>query len=317
VPDGTLDETLHLANKHDWAGLSRQLDTVQQLKLPPELNPPLTSLRASSRELENLAALEGLLADARPGSLSKAANLAEPSPALRQPVRDLESLEGLQTSLKADWKQAPKLAELENGLAAYGRVTSKEKALELRWQLARAAARRGHRELALELVPPGRNAADLPPTRDLLPLPAENNAFVGPLRPGERPQLLIPEPPAGARAGVRESVLDGLGDTGNEVKAAVNTGRQRATAAVRGQKTRHTEQVNHHLVHLARHLDRRDEEKKRDRRAGAAPGVVNFEKSVANALGRPLTPSERHMAAILRARGKGAGEIAQSLRNLK
>jgi hypothetical protein len=312
VADGALEETLHLANKRDWAGLSRQLETVQQLKLPPELRPSMTSLRNSSHELATLTTLEGLLAEARPGSLGKATKLAEASEPLRQPVRDLESLEGLQASLKTDWKQAPKLADLENGLAAYGRVTSKEKTLELRWQLACAASRRGHRELAQHLVPPERNAADLPPTRDLRPQGAENTAFVGPPRPDERPPILLPEGPPGVRPGVRESVLNGLGDTGKELSAAVATSRQRARAAVTGQKAQHLQHVSRSMTQLINSL-----QQDRDRQKDSPPAVVNFEQSVANALGRPLTPTERHMASILRAQGKGAGEVAQSLGGLK
>jgi hypothetical protein len=313
APDAALEESALLANKQDWPGLSRQLDAVQQLKLPPDVEPSISSLRDSSRQLEKLTALEGALTGARPGGVSKAAQLAEASPALRQPVRDLKSLEGLQASLKTDWNQAPKLAELENGVAAYGRVAGKEKALELRWQLARAAALRGHRELAQRLLPPGRNAAELPPTRDLRPGGAGGDEFVGPLRPGERPPNLVPEAPPGARPGVRESVLDGLGETGNGVKAAVNTGRQRAAEAVRGEKARHTQQVGHHLAHLTHHLRDKD----RDRREDSASGAGSPVKSVASALGRPLTASERVLAEVMARRGQAPAQIAARLRELQ
>jgi hypothetical protein len=151
------------------------------------------------------------------------------------------------------------------------------------------------------------------PVRDLRRRGTDRAAFVGPLRPGERPPLLVPEAPPGARPGVRESVLDGLGETGNAARAAINTGRQTAMAAVWGEKARHTQQVSNHLAHLTHHLRDKD----RDRREESASGAGSLAKSVASALGRPLTASERILAEVMARRGQTPAQIAARLRKLQ
>jgi hypothetical protein len=286
--EGALEDTLHLANKGDWKALSHQLDTLGDLRVPPQVEGTLTSLKGSSRTLEKLDSLDGLVAGNNPAAWSKATKLVEgPNfAALRDPVRDLASLEALQASLKASWKQAPKLADVDNGLAAYGRVTGDPaKVAELRWKLACEASGQGHRDLALGLVPNGRNPADLPPVRPL-----------------------IPEAAPGTRPAVRESALAGLSEPENEVATAVAVSRRQVSEAVKTARTQHTAQVNQHLNTLTNHLHRKDRERE-EKRLPADP--------VAQALGRPLTASERILAQAMAGRGQGPAQIAATLRDLE
>jgi hypothetical protein len=287
-PPGTARQANHKPGTADWPAMSQEVEAALATTL---LNPTVKrELLAARTRLSSLKPLGELHDELAAGDFKKinpelVEQLPEP---IQRPLRGLLGLKDLGADLTRPWVKAPDSAVLARRLNDVHEATgSAQLTATLKGALITKAEREGHPTLARAL-------------RDvkLEDVPV-NSASRAPAPPP------VPEAPPGTLPGQYESVWKGLPELRDPATKASRQLYQSVTAQLGFQQslTLSQAQLALHLNRLIGSQDRKEKEERRTTLTG-----------VRTSLGRPLTPSERIIAADMIHRGKEAAAVTAELK---